>query len=1025
MADEKKQTPPGSGGDRPRADRASLRRSLAPGTSAQTTIRLTRPGDGDDPESFQPPGADEFPANFAPGPLLGAGGMAAVFECRQLSLDRPVALKALGHPKDEVKREAFQREAFLTGSLGHPTIPPVHDLVRNADGIPFLVMKKIEGRPWSEVLHEKSLDENLEILLRVADGVAFAHAHDVIHRDIKPQNVSLGRYGEVYLMDWGLAVQRDAEGFFLREIGGAATAGTPAYMAPEMALGIGPDIDERCDLYLLGATLYEIVAGFPPHPGALATESLVAAAENEIRDPGLRHECLDIAMRALATEPHERTPGVQEFQAAIRLYRQHAESLALNDSGEAHLRQALESGRYADFDEAQSSFRQALRLWEGNAAAARNLRQARLANARTAFAGGDLELAASQLEAVDDEQRELLDRIDAARRRLEKRRRQFTLLLRGVFALVAGIAVVLLVSTLWIREEQRRTATALEELQSEQEQRRADRRQAAPALVVTARRLITENDFDAARAAAQAALEFDPTLPAAHYLEIGLRLHARRFAAAAQAAQQLLDRAPGEADAQTLLRVARIAARDREQTEPRVLAELTPVLVRQGLPTVAVEFAFSREERLAFWLARLREAWPGVEWSADALGWQGNERLFLRIPPDIQIEKLDPLAGMPLADLDLAGQQAIADLSPLRGMPLRRLNLSGCVGISDLSGLRGLPLESLDLSGAYRVEDLEPLRDLPLRSLTIRDLRRLTSIEPLRSPPLESLIMSGAENVSDLEPLRGKRITTLSLSSCRGLSRIDALSDMPLETLYLRKVELESYQALRGLPLEILQLDGSNFADLAILSQSPLESLTLIGTPVRDLRPLRNFPLQTLRIDRLPDSSVLAGMRRLQVLKVTQYAGDLRGLAELPLRELDLPGVEDVAPLRGLPLESLRLGAYDVTDPPRNLDALRSPPLRRLTITGAALARDLSWIDGMDLEELTIQLQSWFENPVLDFRQLSQARIRTLILPRFADLAGLAALRQIESLRQIGFPGEPMMTPAEFQQWAQIESDEN
>ena len=150
---------------------------------------------------------------------------------------------------------------------------PVYDLGLDESGAPFIVMKHNEGDHWLKLLGDdealkkhapgrERLDAHLAILVQVCNAVHFAHSRGVIHRDLKPENVMVGSFGEVYLVDWGVATKP-----------GPVTqiAGTPAYMAPEMLGGDGAEISPRTDVYLLGAVLYEILAGRAPHTGLDAT----------------------------------------------------------------------------------------------------------------------------------------------------------------------------------------------------------------------------------------------------------------------------------------------------------------------------------------------------------------------------------------------------------------------------------------------------------------------------------------------------------------------------------------------------------------------------------------------------------------------------------------------------------------------------------------------------------------------------------------------------------------------------------
>ncbi|MGC4005874.1 MAG: serine/threonine-protein kinase [Pirellulales bacterium] len=171
--------------------------------------------------------------------------------------------------------------------------------------------------------------ENLEILMKVADAVGFAHARGVIHRDLKPENVMLGEFGEVLVMDWGLAIATVEFRKIATITQTTSMGGTPAYMSPEMAAGPMSNVGPASDVYLLGAMLFEILTGQPPHTGKTVMKCLLAAARNEIVPTTITGELMEIAHKAMATKSAERYPSVREFQNAIRDYEAHSESLKL------------------------------------------------------------------------------------------------------------------------------------------------------------------------------------------------------------------------------------------------------------------------------------------------------------------------------------------------------------------------------------------------------------------------------------------------------------------------------------------------------------------------------------------------------------------------------------------------------------------------------------------------------------------------------------------------------------------------
>lgn len=214
---------------------------------------------------------------------IGRGGMATVYLARDRELQRDVALKVLGTP--DLTPEASARmlgEARIIARLEHPGIVPVHDVGRLPDGRIYYAMKRVSGRRLDEIVRARApRAELVRIFQRIVEAVAFSHAHGVIHRDLKPENVMVGSFGEVLVMDWGLAKVLSAperemppDGAPARpgETGHGTVLGTPGYMAPEQARGEIASVDERSDIYALGAILYFLLVARPPGSGPADSE---------------------------------------------------------------------------------------------------------------------------------------------------------------------------------------------------------------------------------------------------------------------------------------------------------------------------------------------------------------------------------------------------------------------------------------------------------------------------------------------------------------------------------------------------------------------------------------------------------------------------------------------------------------------------------------------------------------------------------------------------------------------------------
>jgi WD40 repeat protein/serine/threonine protein kinase len=400
--------------------------------------------------------------------VIGEGGMGVVYAARQSSIARTVALKMLkAQEADAAQREKFISEAVVTGELDHPNIVPIYDLGANDEGALFYSMKRVKGTPWHKVLKDKSLNENLNILLRVADAVAFAHVNGVIHRDLKPENVMLGDFGEVLVMDWGLARVTAQFPNVASVSQSDAMGGTPAYMAPEMATGPLEKITAASDVYLLGAILYEIITGKPPHTGKSVMACLFSAAKNQIAPTDKSGELVEIALKAMSTSAAQRHESVQDFQAAVRDYQAHAESLRLLRHAGESLDEGARTKDYEPYARALYALEESLGLWPGNVRAKNLLTTARVDYAKLALDKSDFDLGASLLDPAQESHREVLAQLERGRGERESRQRRIKLLKGAVAALAA--AVVGIVSLAYMAVSRERDEAVVQRTEAERQ----------------------------------------------------------------------------------------------------------------------------------------------------------------------------------------------------------------------------------------------------------------------------------------------------------------------------------------------------------------------------------------------------------------------------------------------------------------------------------------------------------------------------------------------------------------------------
>jgi len=375
---------------------------------------------------------------------LGEGGMGIVRLGKQVALGREVAIKELTDSRrgDQESVVKLLQEAWLAGSLEHPNIVPVYDIELRGEGEPRIVMKRIQGAPWSELIddaeavaerfgEEDLLAWNLQVLIAVANALRFAHDRGIVHLDVKPSNVMLGAFGEVYLVDWGLgmSLEVDASGRFPHVADNTEIIGTPAYLAPEMLSGEGRELSPRTDVFLLGSVLCEILTGRPPHRGGSLMAILYQAATERPELPDtVPEEIRAVCLRATELDAADRYPDVDAFRMAVRDFVQHRGSIALADeAGErsAEMRAAIAAGQGPDprahwdaihrlFTEVRFGCRQALAAWDGNAAARRILRETILAMVEHVLAFGTATTAATILSEVDEPPEDVRRRVDEA-----------------------------------------------------------------------------------------------------------------------------------------------------------------------------------------------------------------------------------------------------------------------------------------------------------------------------------------------------------------------------------------------------------------------------------------------------------------------------------------------------------------------------------------------------------------------------------------------------------------------------------
>ncbi|MDB4766282.1 protein kinase [bacterium] len=376
--------------------------------------------------------------------FLGEGAMGKVFVARQTSVDRDVAFKKQIEKKSTSSRKKIRNrnkflfEAQVTANLDHPNIVSIYDMGRDQNGEIFYCMELVRGDPWGEVIGKMSLEENLEVLKKVINGIAYAHSRETIHRDLKPENIMLGSFGEVLIMDWGLGVN-------LSHGPPTNLGGTPGFMAPEMAQPPETAVGTHSDIYLLGAMLFMITIGESPHSGDDVSECLKNAADNVIvappADRKVDERLLSIAYKAMSTNPLDRYVSAEQMKREVENYQSHLLSIKLAERSQGDLNEAVEARDYESFSKSLFGFRESLALWDENDAAADGVQRARLAYAQCALERQDFELGMSLLNASDPDEAPLYRQLQGGANASVRRRRMVWIAIASSIMLLAALVV--------------------------------------------------------------------------------------------------------------------------------------------------------------------------------------------------------------------------------------------------------------------------------------------------------------------------------------------------------------------------------------------------------------------------------------------------------------------------------------------------------------------------------------------------------------------------------------------------------
>ncbi|MEW6303576.1 MAG: protein kinase [Verrucomicrobiota bacterium] len=921
------------------------------------------------------------------GGQIARGGMGAILSARDTGVGRTVAMKVMRADRlSEEGKVRFVREAQILGQLEHPNIVPMHELGTDEQGQPYYTMKFVKGRTLSAVLAaikggeaetiaEYPLSQLLTVFQKVCDAVAYAHAKGIVHRDLKPENIMLGHFGEVLVMDWGLAkvlgstgdppVPSGAspdgsggeQGFQEQEqLPGnealtldGAVMGTPQFMAPEQAEGRIGDIDERTDIFALGGILYSLLTLRPPTSGTSVREILDNIRSGYIPPPiffnkaggvkpdgqvaeqfplahcpgGKIPEALSaVAMKAMAVEPAERYATVPELQAEIAAFQ----------------------GGFATGAESAGRVRQ-IWLWY------------------------------------------LRHKVTAT--------------------LVFSTTMIILCLTAGFTWKVTKTLSEL--------------RGTAPTFYREAQALVEEQKLTNALERIGYAIQLRPDEPDYHALKGNILQSMLQLSEASAAYDQALKLKPDHSSAQKNRQLCNDLIKRVGQTKEwsfESMEQLRTNLLAQGRSTEAIAIG----QRLGQSVEDDFERWKGI-WSKT--GWNGTltknpDNTLSLIVNDPAVADLRSIKGMPLSSLVLARSSvtnltalaggrlkylewyqgtAIADLTPLEGLPLQFLGLTSCTNITDLSPLKGMLLEGLYLNGCINLEDLRPIRGLPIKRLTLGQTK-VNDINPLKGMPLRELSITHRPDLSDISALEGMPLEDLGLHYCSKVSDLRALKGMKLVALDISLTQVADISVLGGMPIARLTINDTKISDISPLEGMPLTTLRMGGLKVNSLAPLKDAPLTILHIDNtaITNLNPLVGKRLTHFDANGTKVADVNPLAGMPLTVLSLGNtlVTNLAPLRGMPLTALYVNRTKIKD----LSPLKGMPLQTLVLDDS-LVSDLSPIADCPIAGLYMR-----NGPITNLAAISGLPLRELRLDGCKLLKDLTPVAACQQLERISIPNQ-------------------
>ena len=934
------------------------------------------------------------------------GGMGSILLARDHEVDRDVAMKLL-LGDDPIERKRFMREATLTGSLEHPNIVPIHAMGRDVEsGHVFFTMKLIDGENLREILQQikkGSYQEEewnwtrlLQIFVNICHAMEFAHSKNVIHRDLKPSNVMVGKFGEVQVMDWGVAKsiggvsvddttrrktrkdtenQEDASGEWTAD---GDVIGTIAYMPPEQALGQVNKLDERSDVYSLGAILYEILCLRPPIKGKDVAERLRKVEDNEIEWPTVvapeRHVPRDlcfVVMKALSKDADDRYQSVSALREEIDRY------LELRP---------VEAAGSSKIDIVWKFLRRhsAISIVVGIAGILLMILFFIMYVVTAHEHGIAVEQQHLAEHALDKFKKEQAEKIKLAKEKVKidlmlerDAKREWQLLVEEEFRYNSedDWKIVSTPGTNW-------------EVKNGELKISGGR----PHLLVYKQPIIGDiklefecrlegaylNDVSCFISSYE---EDDPLAMGKNGYYIGYGCYDNKRVVLSRAGEILHSelREPLRAGVTYHVVVEHIGAEIRLQvngheifrvvdknplsgssrnkvgifgymsesyydnikiyklSQSRKVDVLTlaDYYMNAGRYQTALDL-YENVSETAVELARLQQARAGVE---KAMDFKRKQQFLERYRKQAERAfKGQPRVSLTDKGLELdASGLTVSNLGQIQGLPFNYIDMSD-TDVKDITPLRSMPLRHLNISNT-KVEDLEPIANSPLEYLNARG-SQIDGIHFLRNKQLKFLDVERTK-VRSVNAVVGMPLRVLAADGCQ-VDDVDMFKNMPLVEFSISGKNVISLDFLKGKKLRTLKINNTGVTDLNVVKSMPLSELAIRNTPIKDLSPVRGKDIRSLSIAGTPirDFAILKDFSLVQLdVSYTPFS-DMSLIADKNFKNLKLnyTKVSDLSMLKDK--KDLRV-LHFLGCPIRNLSFLRSlPDIRHLALSPHLVSTD-------------------------------------------------------------------------------------